>query len=124
MTRQALPEAYPNYDYDLHTNTWNSTNTWGRVLPAANGQWTIGIPDGAREVTVRVNPISGSTNQDWIEQEAAYFRLVTNANYAVAPPAPWATRGPGGEGDLRLSPRPVPLGHPRRPGLGLPSPGL
>ncbi|MCZ7636583.1 MAG: hypothetical protein M5U12_11505 [Verrucomicrobia bacterium] len=39
VTRPALPEAYPNYDYDLHTNAWSSTNTWGKVLPCR--QWAM-----------------------------------------------------------------------------------
>jgi hypothetical protein len=101
VTRAALPPPAPDYDYDLYTNHWAAPDEWYEVLPSRGGQWTVAIPPGQTEVTVRVKPTSGAANQDLVEHEAAYFRLVPNG-YDVAPPARWVTRGPGGEAAVAL----------------------
>ncbi|MCZ7640538.1 MAG: hypothetical protein M5U12_33465 [Verrucomicrobia bacterium] len=94
VTRPALPPPALDYDYDLYTNHWASPGEWSELPPASDGQWTLTIPPGQTEVTLRVKPTSGPANQDWVEHEAAYFRLVPRG-YAVAPPARWVTQGPG-----------------------------
>ncbi|MBE7502504.1 MAG: hypothetical protein HS113_19900 [Verrucomicrobiales bacterium] len=101
VTRPALPPPALDYDYDLYTNHWAAPEAWYELSPTSDGQWTLVIPPGQSEVTVRVKPTAGSANQDWVEHEAAYFRLVPRG-YAVAPPARWVTRGPGGEAAVAL----------------------
>lgn len=96
VTRPASPAPASNYDYDIHTNHWTSTNAWYYLPPSSPGRWTLGIPAGRSEVTARIKPTAGLANQDWAEHEAAYFRVVPSG-YAEGAPAPWTTRGPGRE---------------------------